>query len=89
MEDGAPWGAWGVLEVVWWRCEHVCTAFVLGGGGWRTWERWAPAWRKCCTLVGFISLCDWSSGHGTMRPEGAWLGQGSSREQGMLRTTSG
>ena len=33
MEDGAPWGAWGVLEVVWWRCEHVCTAFVLGGGG--------------------------------------------------------
>ena len=33
MEDGAPWGAWGVLEVVWWRCEHVCTAFVLGCGG--------------------------------------------------------
>lgn len=40
MEDGAPWGTWGVLEVVWWRCEHVCTAFVLGGGGRRTWERW-------------------------------------------------
>lgn len=33
MEDGAPWGTWGVLGVVWWRCEHVCTAFVLGGGG--------------------------------------------------------
>lgn len=37
MEDSAPWG---FLEEVWWRCEHVCTAFVLGGGGWRTWERW-------------------------------------------------
>ena len=39
MEDGTPWGTWGVLGVVWWRCEHVCTALCWEVGD-RTWERW-------------------------------------------------
>lgn len=63
--------------------EVVSTQYSICAGRWgrRTWERWGTTWRKCCTLVGLRSLCDCSSGHGTMRPKGAWLGQGSSREQ--------